>query len=469
MGRDGGASRAGRADLSRVAVARRIPTALSAFLVGALLAVAPVGVAPAAGGMPQPAGPMLSVAVSNPWFSPNRDGVKDTTSVEVSVEAPATVDVSVLDATGAVVAAPATGLGVQAGTTAVVWDGRAADGTVVPDGAYTVDVHATDAAGAVAEATAPVHVDTRRPAFVWRGVTPEPVTSEQDVRFSWDATDQSPTLAVTLQVWGPLGVLASVPGLVRDAGWASVVWPPRYRNWAPYFPGPYRTRLVLTDLAGNVTRTAFLPWRVLRPVRATVWTGIRSAGGHVALTFDDCIWPAAWASILATLKATGVRATFFCPGIRVAMNPALARRTVAMGNAIGSHGWDHADFTALTPAQMLSRLRDDEAIWWKVARATPAPFFRPPYGAYDPTVLAEAGATGYARVMLWNVDPRDWTGIPASEIVQRVLSAVGPGDVVILHVLPTTAAALPAIIRGLGARRLSPVTLPRLFADAGLR
>jgi hypothetical protein len=43
------------------------------------------------------------------------------------------------------------------------------------------------------------------------------VTSAQDVRFSWDATDQSPTLAVTLQVWGPLGVLASVPA-VRVVG-----------------------------------------------------------------------------------------------------------------------------------------------------------------------------------------------------------------------------------------------------------
>ena len=32
----------------------------------------------------------------------------------------------------------------------------------------------------------------------------------------------------------------------------------------------------------------------------------------------------------------------------------------------------------------------DEAAWWDVARATPAPYLRPPYGSYDSEVLAAA-------------------------------------------------------------------------------
>jgi peptidoglycan/xylan/chitin deacetylase (PgdA/CDA1 family) len=52
-------------------------------------------------------------------------------------------------------------------------------------------------------------------------------------------------------------------------------------------------------------------------------------------------------------------------------------------------------------------------------------------------------------------------------IAQRVLSNVRPGSIVVMHLKPQTAAALPAILRGLKARGYEAVSLPELFRAAG--
>jgi peptidoglycan-N-acetylglucosamine deacetylase len=147
----------------------------------------------------------------------------------------------------------------------------------------------------------------------------------------------------------------------------------------------------------------------------------------------------------------------------------LARRTVAWGNAIGSHTWKHELTTLQTPTEIAATLRADVAVWWRLAHATPVPYFRPPYGGYDDETLAAAGSAGFARVILWSVDPADWGSPGSAVIADRVLSHVHPGAIVLMHVTPGTAAALPTIISGLRARGYSMVTLPALFRAAGYR
>jgi peptidoglycan-N-acetylglucosamine deacetylase len=66
--------------------------------------------------------------------------------------------------------------------------------------------------------------------------------------------------------------------------------------------------------------------------------------------------------------------------------------------------------------------------------------------------------------VLWSVDPADWSpGSSAKEITKRVLSAVRPGSIVILHDgggdRSATLAALPAIVRGIRHRGLHLVPL----------
>jgi peptidoglycan/xylan/chitin deacetylase (PgdA/CDA1 family) len=68
------------------------------------------------------------------------------------------------------------------------------------------------------------------------------------------------------------------------------------------------------------------------------------------------------------------------------------------------------------------------------------------------------------RVVLWSVDPSDWTdGIAPKTIVRRVLSNLRPGSIVLLHDgggdQTATIKALPAIIKGIRKRHLAFVAL----------
>ena len=92
--------------------------------------------------------------------------------------------------------------------------------------------------------------------------------------------------------------------------------------------------------------------------------------------------------------------------------------------------------------------------------------FRPPYGAYDSSVVATARSLGLATV-LWNVDPSDYALPGTSAIEQRVLAQVRPGSIIISHdgggPRGQTLAAYPRIIAALRARGYRIVTIPQLL------
>jgi peptidoglycan/xylan/chitin deacetylase (PgdA/CDA1 family) len=250
------------------------------------------------------------------------------------------------------------------------------------------------------------------------------------------------------------------------AGVTDRTWNLRTASGRRVPPGLYTVAVMARDDAGNHLTSPRRPLRDVHPVSARTVRSVQGAGSRVALTFDDCGSEAAWGRILRVLRAHDARATFFCSGARALDAPALARRTVRDGNAVGSHGWDHADLTNLAPRAIADRLRRDEAAWWRTTGAMAVPLFRPPYGALDADVRRAAGATGYAWIALWDLDPRDWELPGARVIASRVLRAMDAGSIVVLHVNPQTAQALPMILRGLAGRGLEPVTILELLSRA---
>lgn len=211
------------------------------------------------------------------------------------------------------------------------------------------------------------------------------------------------------------------------------------------------------------------------PLPAVVYDGgyftNRRAPAEVALTFDDGPVPATTIPILSYLERTGTPATFMLIGDQAAAAPDLVRREWRDGFAIGVHTWDHPNMTKLTATQVQRELNStlgaihaalgaDACIW----------FWRPPYGAYTATTVHLAAQSGLSTIM-WDDDPADWSRPGAAVIVQRVLGEVHPGSVILMHDGPAqreqTLAALPAILAGLRARGLRPVTLPQLLTDGG--
>jgi peptidoglycan/xylan/chitin deacetylase (PgdA/CDA1 family) len=406
----------------------------------------------------------LTVSASQHAFSPNADGRKDHTIIRVHSTKKAHIITSLLR-DGDILRTWRSSSGIR--DQRIVWKGKV-HGSKVRDDHYKLKAVSSSADGAKEHAFTTVIIDTRSPRAVLHRVPRHPVSGLHSISFGYWAWDRSPRLKVRIEISDALGRVDT--RLVHHPrGRAKVTIHPTTPQGRSLPPGPYTEGMIVTDDAGNSTTTGRKTWRIVRPVRAKVFTGIPGSGRRVALSFDDCRFPGAWRKILHELSEHHVKATFFCPGQEVWRFPVLARKTVTNGNDVGSHGWDHALLTGDPPSATAWRLRQDARAWWKVAHYTSVPYFRPPYGAYDSNVLRASGDNGYGRVILWNVDPTDWQDPAPSTIAERVLSHVHPGSIVVMHVKSHTADALPQILHGLTNRHLHPVNLDALFAAAGRR
>lgn len=205
---------------------------------------------------------------------------------------------------------------------------------------------------------------------------------------------------------------------------------------------------------------------------ATDWERIPTTRHVVALTFDAGANADGVSSILVTLRTEGVPATFFLTGDFVDQFPATARQ-IALAHRIGNHSMDHPYFTTLTRSGITSELtRAREAIT-AVTGADPRPWFRFPYGDRDTATIAAVNAAGYVPVR-WTVDSLGWKGtsggITAQIVRDRVVGALRPGEIVLMHCgsNPTDhttldTVALGGIIETLKARGYGFVTLDTLL------
>jgi peptidoglycan/xylan/chitin deacetylase (PgdA/CDA1 family) len=184
----------------------------------------------------------------------------------------------------------------------------------------------------------------------------------------------------------------------------------------------------------------------------------------IALTFDDGPYPRHTVKILSILKRYHVPATFFVVGTWAQRYPALVRRAEALGMEIANHSWSHPydpPFTSLQDSKIRHEIADTNALLRRLG-ADPR-LFRPPGGSWDPH-LRELAADEGTRLVLWDVDPRDWsTKTSPKELTRAVLSRVRPGSIVLLHDgggdAATTIEALPEIIRGIRERGLGFTTV----------
>jgi peptidoglycan/xylan/chitin deacetylase (PgdA/CDA1 family) len=191
-----------------------------------------------------------------------------------------------------------------------------------------------------------------------------------------------------------------------------------------------------------------------------------SGADGVALTFDD--GPSdLTAAALSVLARHGARATFFVVGREIPGRERLLRRAVDEGHEIGNHTMSHAH-APVRRRRAYDELAGTSELVATAVGAAPR-LYRPPYGELDQADLSLALELGMSPVA-WDVDPRDWSpGVSADAIRTRLLDAVQPGSVILLHDGPgamraATLAALPSILDALGERGLESVTVSELIA-----
>jgi len=193
---------------------------------------------------------------------------------------------------------------------------------------------------------------------------------------------------------------------------------------------------------------------------------INTSNKVVALTFDDGDYSGNLSRIVQILSENDALGTFFLTGLGVEAHPELIRNILAQGHTIGNHSYSHPLFTNLSTLQMKDQLDRLEVSMQRITGQSTKPFFRPPYGDYNPTVLKTVGDVGYSKTITWNIDPLDWKGISADEITKSVLQNISPGSIVLMHASSgavNTPAALPNIISNLKASGYKMVTLPELL------
>lgn len=244
-------------------------------------------------------------AASQPFFSPNADGVKDTTTLTASLSdewTPLTWTASIADSSNHPVwTAQGTGASVS-----VTWDGMREDGSRVTEGTYNATVTAFDGGMNRRESSSiPIVLDLTPPGLIDSALTPldHSNVASSSVPLAARIADASSeidaaSVAFSLSDETDASGWSTVSGVSLDAGtgWAKT---------APVSLTPghtYRSKVSVTDTAGNTGTFSQDP----------VWFG----GGFLAISADPHASAADIAPVVCTLSEPDVLAlarTATCP------------------------------------------------------------------------------------------------------------------------------------------------------------
>lgn len=184
----------------------------------------------------------------------------------------------------------------------------------------------------------------------------------------------------------------------------------------------------------GITAGLFLTLSAVLPendVFGRVFYNMQTTQKIVALTFDDGPNPPYTEQLLDVLKENHVSATFFLIGQNVEKHPELVKRIVAEGHQLGNHTYHHMDLLKADRKLIADEVdRTNQAI---IAASGITPHLvRPPHGFRDPVVM-EMMAERNLKVVEWSVMSRDWLNPGVDTIVERTISKVKNGSIILLH------------------------------------
>lgn len=176
---------------------------------------------------------------------------------------------------------------------------------------------------------------------------------------------------------------------------------------------------------------------------------VACSAGYVNVSYDDS--PTQYTPVLlSTLKSNGLKATFFDVNDRMLQYPTYSKDQLSDGHQVENHTPSHADLTK-TPSPTNDLVRTQYLLIQQTG-LVPA-FYRPPYGATNPTVRAKASELGLTEV-IWTVDTVDWSS-PSTASIVAAASTVQPGGFILMHDgYSNTISAIPGIASMLKSRGL---------------
>ena len=152
---------------------------------------------------------------------------------------------------------------------------------------------------------------------------------------------------------------------------------------------------------------------------------------QIAITFDDGPHPYS-NKILDTLKKYNVKATFFLIGKQIEQHPEIAKRMKDEGHVIANHSYSHKNTFPVFPVNsMVNEIEQTNVLLHKIT-GVHNPYFRPPFGVTNPTIAKAVRRTGM-KVIGWNLRSYDTVTKNSGKVVNRVVSRLKPGAIILLH------------------------------------
>lgn len=177
----------------------------------------------------------------------------------------------------------------------------------------------------------------------------------------------------------------------------------------------------------------------------------------VALTFDD--GPSKYTKeILELLKENDAYATFFVVGNKVEAYSNTINIMIKNGNEVGNHSYSHKWLSRLSNNSIKEEINLTQNILKSTANYTPT-LLRPTYGSVNKKLR---GSTDL-KIVLWDVDTKDWKLKSSEAIAKRALESIQDGDIVLMHdIYERSLNALKIIIPALKEKGYQFVTVSEL-------
>jgi len=188
----------------------------------------------------------------------------------------------------------------------------------------------------------------------------------------------------------------------------------------------------------------------------------------LALTVDDGWSPERVRVIFGELQRANIAATFMPYTQAMTADRALWRQIADAGYPIGNHTVTHPDLTKLSAARQLAEIGGARSMAEQIIGRPTIRVFRPPYGAYNQSVVNAAIEAGFPTVMLWDTSDRDTS--PEGSAAEMIAAGEQGtnGSILMAHGGPVvTPSILPTIIAYYLARGYRFVTVSELLGLPG--
>ena len=187
-------------------------------------------------------------------------------------------------------------------------------------------------------------------------------------------------------------------------------------------------------------------------------THLPASSNQISLSFDDAPHPLTTPLLLAALRRTDAKASFFIVGDGLRLYPELARAIVKDGHRLANHSQYHNNLTRLSPGEFDHEVA---ACFTAIGReGQRTRLFRPPGGGLDRDVMNYLYKTN-ATLAWWSHNPGDWARLPAWKLAEQAKARLRSGDILLLHDAGTgTPQALFEIARAARKQGLSFVPMP---------